>query len=109
MAVVEASSCSSDLTPSLGTPICHEWSPKKPKKKKKRNNDTLGNCIVSSNSAYELVNPILQMRNKGFVYLFIFFFLEPHLRHMDVPRVGVKLELQLPATATATATAMPDP
>ena len=25
MAVVEAGSCSSDSTPSLGTPICHRW------------------------------------------------------------------------------------
>ena len=28
-------------------------------------------------------------------------FLGPHLRHMEVPRPGVKLELQLPAYATA--------
>ena len=32
-----------------------------------------------------------------------FFFLEPHPRHMEVPRLGVKLELQLPAYTTATA------
>ena len=32
-----------------------------------------------------------------FIYLFFaFFFLEPHLRHMDVPRLGVKSELQMP-------------
>ena len=31
-------------------------------------------------------------------------FLEPHLQHMEVPRLGVKLELQLRAYATATAT-----
>ena len=45
-----------------------------------------------------------------FIYLFICFwfgFLGPHLRHMDVPRLGVELELQLPACTTATAT--PDP
>ena len=35
------------------------------------------------------------------------FFLSPHLRHMEVPRLGFKLELQLPAYARATA--MPDP
>ena len=35
---------------------------------------------------------------------FIFFFLGPHMRHMEVPRLGVKLELQLPACTTATAT-----
>ena len=34
---------------------------------------------------------------------FFFFFLGPHLWHMEVPRLGVKLELQLPAYTTATA------
>ena len=29
-------------------------------------------------------------------------FLGPHLRHMEVPRLGVKSELQLSACATAT-------
>ena len=37
--------------------------------------------------------------------LFFFGFLEPHLWHMEVPKLGVESELQLPATATAT----PDP
>ena len=36
----------------------------------------------------------------------ILFFLRPHLRHMEVPRLGVKLELELPAYATAAATAI---
>ena len=31
-------------------------------------------------------------------------FLGLHLRHMEVPRLGVKLELQLPGCTTATAT-----
>ena len=35
------------------------------------------------------------------------FFSGLHLRHMEVPRLGVELELYLPADATATAT--PDP
>ena len=36
---------------------------------------------------------------------FIFFnFLLFYLHHMEVPRLGVKLQLQRPATATATAT-----
>ena len=34
IAVAVAGSCSSDLTPSLGTPICRGYSPKKKKKKK---------------------------------------------------------------------------
>ena len=38
---------------------------------------------------------------------FFFFFSGPHLRHMEVPRPGVKLELQLPAYATVTAMADP--
>ena len=40
-------------------------------------------------------------------HIFFFFFLGPHLWHMEIPRLGVKLELQLPAYTTATA--MPDP
>ena len=40
-----------------------------------------------------------------FVFLF-FCFLEPHLQHMEVPRLGVESELQL--LACAIATAMPD-
>ena len=32
------------------------------------------------------------------------FFLGPHVRHMEVPRLGVESELQMPAYATATAT-----
>ena len=34
---------------------------------------------------------------------FLFVFLGPHLRNMEVPRRGVELELQLPAYATAMA------
>ena len=38
-----------------------------------------------------------------FVFLFLFVFLGPHLRHMEVPRLGVQWELQLPVYATAIA------
>ena len=38
---------------------------------------------------------------------FFFAFLGQHLRHMEVPRLGVQLELQLPVYTTATVT--PDP
>ena len=42
---------------------------------------------------------------EGLLFFFLsFFFLGLHLQHMEVPRLGVKLELQLPAYATA----MPD-
>ena len=37
-------------------------------------------------------------------FFFSFFFLVPHTRHMEVPRLGVKLELQLPAYTTAIVT-----
>jgi len=42
MAVVQASSCSSDLTPSLGTSICHRCSHKKEKKEKKKKERSYG-------------------------------------------------------------------
>ena len=35
---------------------------------------------------------------------FFFFFLGPHLLHMEVPRLGVESELRLPAYTTAIAT-----
>ena len=44
---------------------------------------------------------------KRFLLLFcLFVFLQPHLWHMEVPRLGVQLELYPPAYARATA--MPD-
>ena len=39
-----------------------------------------------------------------FFFFFFFCFLGQHLQHMEVPRLGVKLELQLPAFTTTTAT-----
>ena len=38
------------------------------------------------------------------IIVFIFCFLRPHLRHLEVPRLGVESALQLLAIATATAT-----
>ena len=38
---------------------------------------------------------------------FFFFFLQPHLQHMEVPRLGVKSELQLQTCTTAMATQDP--
>ena len=40
---------------------------------------------------------------EGF-FVFVFLLLRPHLQHMEVPKVGVKMELQLLATATAITT-----
>ena len=39
---------------------------------------------------------MIEMYNK-FSFFFFFFFLWPHLRHMEVPRLGIKSELQLRA------------
>ena len=45
----------------------------------------------------------------SFVFFFHFLsFLGPHLRHMEVPRLGVQLELQLLAYTSATATQDPN-
>ena len=46
-----------------------------------------------------------------YIYIFFFFFvfLEPHLQHMEVPRLGVKSELQFLANITAMATWDPQP
>lgn len=38
------------------------------------------------------------------LFYFYFFFLGPHLRHTEVPRLGVELELKLPAYTTVIAT-----
>ena len=37
------------------------------------------------------------------LFVFAIFWLGPHPRHMEIPKVGVDLELQLPAYPTATA------
>ena len=56
---------------------------------------------------------VLSCRQSGLLFsseliLFFFFcFLGLHLQHVEVPRLGFKLELQLPATATVTATQDP--
>ena len=38
-----------------------------------------------------------------YLFIYLFCFLELHLWHMEVPRLGVESELQLPAYTTATA------
>ena len=42
-----------------------------------------------------------------YLYIYLFYFLGPHLQHMEAPRLGVESELQLPAYTTATATQNP--
>ena len=38
------------------------------------------------------------------IFIYLFCFLGPHLRHMEVPRLGVESELELPAYTAAIAT-----
>ena len=48
--------------------------------------------------------PIMQPLYMGFLHdacFFFFFFLQPNLQHMEVPRLGVESELQLLVCATA--------
>ena len=45
-------------------------------------------------------------KTPNFLIFFFFYFLWPHLQHMEISRLGVQSELQLPAYTTATA--MPD-
>ena len=66
---------------------------------------------LGSNSLSLTVRASFYLQMKGgplsFFLLFCFCFLEPHPRHMEIPRLGVQLELQLPAYTTATATRDP--
>ena len=54
-----------------------------------------------------LSSPPWDRPSLSFLCYFFSFFLGRHLRHMEVPGLGVELELQVPAYPTATAT--PDP
>ena len=80
---------------------------KKKKKKKKWKKNELEKKIFCPKGILFCVFKI-HLKLYLFIYLFLsFVFLGPHLRHMEVPRLGVQSELQLPAYATATA--MSDP
>ena len=55
-----------------------------------------------------LTEPYMYLNKEVVIYVFfLFFFLGPRMRCMEVPRLGVELELQEPAYITATVT--PDP
>ena len=55
----------------------------------------------------QVILTILKGKYAQTLLSFLFVFLGPHLRNMEVPRRGVELELQLPAYATAMATQDP--
>ena len=58
VAVVKAGSCSSDLTPSLGTSICHGYSPKKQNKQKFR--ELPGSLVVKG---FGIVTAVAQIQS----------------------------------------------
>ena len=92
--------------PSPGTSICCRYGPKKAKNKQKKRIHffVLWACICLYTrtwiyiSVHRLTNNIIfsfQMRAVLNLTCFFFFcFLRPHSWHMEVPRLGVKLELQ---------------
>ena len=61
MAAVSASSCSSNLTPSLDTSICHRCGPKKKKKKKReREKKRKGHNTVEDNVGNDVYNLLVE-------------------------------------------------
>ena len=63
-------------------------------------------CKYLSAYLYPILKQIFSWPHIAYFHFF-FLFLWPRLRHMEVPRSGIKLELQLLAYTTATVT--PDP
>ena len=73
-----------------------------------RKNIKLPHCQSSKNLPGPPLSPPLSAPIQHLNFFFFFFFaLRPHLRHMEVPMLGVQSELQLPACATGIV--MPDP
>ena len=72
--------------------------------------------IIFNRKVYDSINyHVVFCCHDSLVYLFIYYnhyyyfcFWGPHPWHMEVPRLGVKLELQLPPYTTATVTLDPD-
>ena len=58
--------------------------------------------ISSSSSGHQVLLASWHLPPSSFFFLPFFFFLWPHLWHVDGPRLGAKTELQLQAYATAT-------
>ena len=86
VAVVQASSCSSDLTPSLGTSIRCRCGPKKKKKKVKRYLTEWEKIFTNHISDKGLTSRIYRGL---FFFFFVCLFLGLHPRHVEVPRLGV--------------------
>ena len=61
-------------------------------------------CISFKPVVLIFYNRLIKLSVRDQRVIFFFFFLGPHLWHMEVPRLGVKLGPQLPAYTTDTAT-----
>ena len=60
--------------------------------------------LVSSEDTERVIDLNWSWGSQGDSNYYFFFFLGPHLWHMEVPGLGVRSELQLPAYTTATTT-----
>ena len=109
VAVAQASCCSSNQTPSLGTSTCCECGPKKQKKKKShtKHHIQLPKKVCFKTKYYIVLSLPKETIFISQVFCLFFVFLGPHLRHMEVPRLGIESELQPLAYARATATLNP--
>ena len=59
---------------------------------------SLSHCSDNTRSLTHCATRELFHSSKGSFYLLIFFFLGPHLQHMEVPRLGDELDQQLRPT-----------
>ena len=94
--------CSFDQTPSLGSSICHGSCPRKGKKTNTHTHKNRFIEIQFTRHTHKTHRFKVFSYMRGVVHLchhHTFFFLGPHSRHMEVPKIGVKLVL---ASATAT-------
>ena len=108
VALMDAGGCSSDLTPTLGTSMCHGSGSRKGRKTQKKKSYICIYPIPMKYKALKHFNPTSQSQftlyccsvfnclayhhqcfTPFFFFFFLFFFLGPHPQHLEVPRLGV--------------------
>ena len=95
VAVMQAGSCSTSSTPSLGSSVCLGCRPKIAQKNKQKIHSkfpTIPKDQVAKYHETERQINKLKLPDRDFI---LFFFLGLHLWHIEVSRLGVELELQL--------------
>ena len=103
VAVMQAGSCSTSSTPSLGSSVCLGCRPKIAQKNKQKIHSkfpTIPKDQVAKYHETERQINKLKLPDRDFI---LFFFLGLHLWHIEVSRLGVELGLQLSHYTTATA------